>query len=815
MKQIYLIGLLFSCFLCSSQIVTIPDANFKAKLLESDQFIGIAKDLSGQYFKIDQNNDGNIQVSEALQVSYLHLPFSNISNLTGILSFTNLNYLNCSGNNLTNLTINQLISMNELDCSGNQISSLNVSQLVNLTILKCSFNQITTLNLNSLTDLEEVYCSGNLLNSLSLSNCINLQRIDCENNSLTTINLSGLNNLIRLNIYNNQLTSLNFNNLSNLKYVSCNNNQLSSLTAINTNSLIDLNCNSNLLTSLDLTGLSNLYSLECNSNLLETITLEGCISLYSFLCSNNNLTSLDLNSCFNLYSVYMQNNEISSLFIKNGSYQPVLQFSGNSLQYICCDENELADLSYINDAYPNVQINTYCSFVPGGTYYTIQGNSKIDLNNNGCDSNDLPFNYLKINRLQNSNLVGVYITNQENNYSIPVQSGNHTLTPQLENPSYFTVSPPSTTISFPSSTSPYTQNFCITSNGIKNDLEITIIPIEVARPGFDTHYKIIYKNKGNQVANGSLNFNFDETLMDLVSSNPVNIGSATNSLNWNYNNLNPFETREIDLVFNINSPMEIPAVNSDDILHYTATIVGSTDETPNDNIFTLNQIVVNSYDPNDKTCLEGTTITPSMVGQYVHYVIRFENTGTFTAQNIVVADVIDTAKFDIGTLISQHSSHNFYTRINGNKVEFIFENINLPFDDANNDGYVAFKIKTKSTLVLGNTFSNSASIYFDYNFPIVTDPATTTVAALDNQDFDFGNYLTLYPNPTKDILHFKVMNKIEVKSIKLYNILGQILMTVTNASSKSSIDVSGLTAGSYFVEVYTDKGISRSKFIKQ
>ncbi len=58
-----------------------------------------------------------------------------------------------------------------------------------------------------------------------------------------------------------------------------------------------------------------------------------------------------------------------------------------------------------------------------------------------------------------------------------------------------------------------------------------------------------------------------------------------------------------------------------------------------------------------------------------------------------------------------------------NKVEFIFENINLPFDDANNDGFVAFKIKTKSSLVLGDTFSNSANIYFDYNFPIVTNTA--------------------------------------------------------------------------------------------
>jgi hypothetical protein len=317
------------------------------------------------------------------------------------------------------------------------------------------------------------------------------------------------------------------------------------------------------------------------------------------------------------------------------------------------------------------------------------------------------------------------------------------------------------------------------------------------------------------VANGSVSFTFDDAIMDLVSATPVNDNAATNSLSWNYANLFPFETREIDLIFNINSPMETPAVNSDDVLDYTATIVGATDETPNDNTFTLNQTVVNSYDPNDKTCLEGATITPSMVGQYVHYVIRFENTGTFAAENIVVKDMIDTTKFDVSTLIPQHSSHDFFTRINGNKVEFIFENINLPFDDANNDGYVAFKIKTKPTLVLGDTFSNSASIYFDYNFPIVTEPAVTTVALLNTNDFDFGTYFTLYPNPAKDVLNFEVKNEIGVKSVSVYNTLGQIVMAITNVDNLKSIDVSSLTAGSYFVKVYTDKGSSSSKFIKQ
>jgi hypothetical protein len=108
-----------------------------------------------------------------------------------------------------------------------------------------------------------------------------------------------------------------------------------------------------------------------------------------------------------------------------------------------------------------------------------------------------------------------------------------------------------------------------------------------------------------------------------------------------------------------------------------------------------------------------------MVGKYVHYKVRFENTGTANAQNIVVNDMIDADKFDVDSLIPLDGSHAFVTRIKGNKVEFLFEGINLPFDDINNDGYLVFKIKAKPTLVLGDTFSSTASIYFDYNFPVV------------------------------------------------------------------------------------------------
>ena len=98
-------------------------------------------------------------------------------------------------------------------------------------------------------------------------------------------------------------------------------------------------------------------------------------------------------------------------------------------------------------------MNAYCSFTPGGSFYTIQTNNKLDINNNGCDAFDSTFTNLRYN-ITNGTNSGSLISNNSGNYSIPVQSGTHTITPILENPTYFNVSPTNATITFPATTSP-------------------------------------------------------------------------------------------------------------------------------------------------------------------------------------------------------------------------------------------------------------------------------------------------------------------------------------------------------------------------
>jgi hypothetical protein len=158
-------------------------------------------------------------------------------------------------------------------------------------------------------------------------------------------------------------------------------------------------------------------------------------------------------------------------------------------------------------------------------------------------------------------------------------------------------------------------------------------------------------------------------------------------------------------------------------------------------------------------------------------------------------------------LANKNSRNNYYSK-------FIFENINLDFNDATNDGYVAFKIKILPTLTVGDTFSNDANIYFDYNYPITTDEYVTTIQnVLSIQNFVFENEFILYPSPASDILNISSYNQTEIESVEIYNIVGQILIAIPNTTT--SIDVSNIETGTYFIKVNTKKGIAATKFVKE
>src|SRR5690606_12152357 len=55
-------------------------------------------------------------------------------------------------------------------------------------------------------------------------------------------------------------------------------------------------------------------------------------------------------------------------------------------------------------------------------------------------------------------------------------------------------------------------------------------------------------------------------------------------------------------------------------------------------------------------------------------------------------------------------------------------------NEEGSNGFVAFKIKPKATLNIGDEITGVANIYFDYNLPITTNTVTTKIVIPDIDD---------------------------------------------------------------------------------
>ena len=789
-----------------------------------------------------------IDVTPLLQLEELNCSMNQLAtiNVTPILT---LKKLICSNNSITTLSLSNLPNLEHLEYGNNQSTSLTFSNLPNMKSVNCSGNSIVTLNPSVLPLLEYLDCSGNHLTSINVDGLIHLNYLTLALNQVSTINISGLTGLIYFNassnnlttmtienhpvlgtifLTNNQITNLTISNLPTLSTLNCDYNQLNTLDLSNgINTISYLYCNNNLLTNLNITGLVNLYWLDCHENQLTTLNFSGLTNLYTLLCDHNSLTTLDFSSATFFTNLSCSYNNLNSINIKNGNpYINTNNFwhENPNLTYVCADDGELTALNQIltqsiNVNNGNVVVNTYCSFTPGGVYNTITGTAKYDFNNNGCDAGDTPIQNLKIG-ITNWSTLGASFTNVSGNYTFYTTLADQSITPELEIPAYFNVTPLTSVISFPSTSNlTQVQDFCISQNGNHQDLEVVIEPITNARPGFNARYKLVFRNKGTMALSDwtGLTLSYNTSKMTFLTATQVPSSSTAGLLDFGYS-LNPFESKSIIIEFNINPPSGPNPTAIGDLLSFVATINPvNTDETPLDNVYTYVQHVVGSYDPNAITCLEGENLATSEIGNYLHYSVMFENTGNYYAENVVVKDVIDTTKYDINSIQLLDSSNPVDTRITGNVVEFIFQNINLAATSGNppvgGHGDVLLKIKSLNNLVNGDMVTKSAKIYFDYNAPIETNTAETTYSNLNNSIFELDTSVSVAPNPTNSFV--SITSKFNIKSIELFDVQGRLLETSFENNTTTKIDLSGKQNGIYFLKINTENGNKVEKIVKE
>lgn len=287
----------------------------------------------------------------------------------------------------------------------------------------------------------------------------------------------------------------------------------------------------------------------------------------------------------------------------------------------------------------------------------------------------------------------------------------------------------------------------------------------------------------------------------------VEIDTINNKIKFNYTNGSQvFENRTIELLF------EMPDFN---FIGETMKLSLSDQYWQDNQLIDLSaynheEILRCSYDPNDKL------VSPVGIGdenyylkdQAVNYTIRFQNTGNDYAKNVRILDTLDVG-LDIETFRFLGASHECYVSINGREVAFDLPEIYLPDSTANESashGYIQFSIQFEEDLDDFTSVDNDASIYFDFNPPILTNTVSSNVVeeiptTTHNLMYD---KISISPNPTRGSITISNYTSNQVENVSIYNMNG----TLISHQKDLTIDMKSYPNGVYLIQLIMDNGLT-------
>ncbi|AWH86250.1 hypothetical protein HYN59_14525 [Flavobacterium album] len=448
-----------------------------------------------------------------------------------------------------------------------------------------------------------------------------------------------------------------------------------------------------------------------------------------------------------------------------------------------------------------------------GDTFTVSGHVAYDADGNGCSESDAPAAGVQV----------YYLSGNYGNYAYTDANGNYTFynVPASEITVYVNTYYPTNLIAAPASY-PLTINenvdginFCLTPPAPVTDVAVFVYPTTAAQPGFLATYLVAVYNYGNTSATGTVSLQFNDTQLDYISSSPAMV-QAGNVLSFNYGPVQPYQTTYIYVNFMVGLP---GTVDLGDVISFTANVTPlSGDINPDNNTYEMSHIATNSWDPNDINVREGEQITEAQADGYLHYTIRFQNMGNANAHNVKILTTLDN-NLDWSTFQPMVSSHSFQANRggNGNEVEFRFDGIELAGSQVNepeSHGFIEYRIKPKATVVIGDSMSAEAGIYFDFNPVVNTNSITTTVMGTAGiGDFN-ANGFVLYPNPASSKVTLQMQNSTATNAgVTVTDVLGKTVLKTTVTGAQSDLDVSSLKSGVYFITLNADGKLATQKLV--
>ena len=131
------------------------------------------------------------------------------------LKTVGLTYLDCSDQEISQLTFAAASTLEHLIVSNNKLITMSIPALVNLKTLWCDNNLLTNLDLSKQTELESLVASNNLISKITFPTGGLTKLTDCwlDHNRFSTLNLTGSKNITTLNIEDNTIKQLTLSQL--------------------------------------------------------------------------------------------------------------------------------------------------------------------------------------------------------------------------------------------------------------------------------------------------------------------------------------------------------------------------------------------------------------------------------------------------------------------------------------------------------------------------------------------------------------------------------------------------------------------------
>jgi uncharacterized repeat protein (TIGR01451 family) len=470
-------------------------------------------------------------------------------------------------------------------------------------------------------------------------------------------------------------------------------------------------------------------------------------------------------------------------------------------------------------------------------YCTITGTIYADANGNCIqDAGEAGINNVQVYCSGR----GYTYTDASGNYSFKVPTGTYTITETVL--AFYPLSPCQTNnivVSVTAATGCVTTvNFANTITPI-HDMRISTWSYNQAVPGNAYHQTALVTNAGT-VSEGTIlsGYTTDGQIFapslipsTIYSGSPYWYTTPTSS---SFPTLSPGSTQQIYMNYSV--PTTIPIgtnlVFKDSVVSAAPMSTWTSDYAPWNNVNYYNTSTVSSYDPNFKEVNpkgSGPTGIITAADTTLEYMVHFQNTGTYKATTVVVIDTLDN-NLDWTSMRPVFQSHKCQVNLQQTGsykiATFTFNNIDLPAqidDDLRSNGMFTYTVKLAHGLAAGTQVRNSASIYFDYNEPVLTNttlntlesptPPLNTVTTVSPES---GSSFTVFPNPAQQTFN-TIINSEEngMADMKVCDITGKVLLnktiSVVKGTQTIATNVNQLAPGMYSVSLSQNGKVQTQK----